>query len=526
MINRRSLITGISKVILLVLLCGCVPVSAGSEEPAARYQPQVYASFTGGSDDDYSFSLEETFDGGCILTGKTVGFGAEHSDAVLIKYAPNGTIEWAKVMRGSGWENGESVKQTADGGYIMTGRTTTLGAGIEDILVVRFDADGNFLWGKTVGGDSADWGYSLELTSDGGFVVAGYTQSFGAGSFDICLLKFTAAGNLTWARTVGGSAMDWGYSVVESSDNDYIIVGFTQSYGAGNNDVLMVSFSSTGSLEWTRTFGGSLTDNGNFVSAYNSGVWVTGFTRSAGAGAEDLFVLNVSNDGALQWGRTIGGTELESGQCLVSTLDSGVVVAGSTATYGNGNYDAFYLKLDSSGNLLWANTFGGNGHDEANHIAETSDGGYLLSVNSSSYGPGVADIGVIRVDGSGGLSDCSAVGTANPTVATFVPEIGTPEPTVTDPDFVVGTMRGMEIGDFLPELEFSCSTCIHDGDVNFDGSLTAGDAQLAFTIAMGGYPSSPGEECAADCNADGEVTAGDAQLIFGASLGMGQCLIS
>jgi hypothetical protein len=149
-------------------------------------------------------------------------------------------VEWEKTFGGRGDDWGRSVQQTSDGGYIIVGSTESYGSGGRDVYLIKVDANGNMQWSKTFGGRRDDGGYSVQQTRDGGYIIVGYTTSYGAGSYDVYLIKVDANGNMQWNRTFGGRGYDWGYSVQQTSDGGYIIVGYTTSYGSGEADVYLI----------------------------------------------------------------------------------------------------------------------------------------------------------------------------------------------------------------------------------------------------------------------------------------------
>jgi hypothetical protein len=213
----------------------------------------------GGTSGDYSYSVVETSDGGFAVSGATRSYGVGNADVWLVKTDVDGNALWNQTFGGTSGDYGSSVVETSDGGYVIAGRTESYGAGSYDVWLVKTDVDGNALWNQTFGGAENDYGYSVVETSDGGFAVSGATRSYGAGDPDVWLVKTDVDGNALWNQTFGGADYDYGYSVVETSDGGYVIAGHTDSYGAGNADVWLVKTDVESGLAWTGSTANSIT---------------------------------------------------------------------------------------------------------------------------------------------------------------------------------------------------------------------------------------------------------------------------
>ena len=271
-------------------------------------------------------SVQQTSDGGYIITGYTGG------DVWLVKTDAAGNEEWSKTFGGLDADIGFSVQQTSDGGYIVAGSTSSFGAGYSDLWLIKTDAAGNEEWSKTFGGTSYDEGRSVQQTSDGGYIVAGSTSSFGAGYSDLWLIKTDAAGNEEWSKTFGGTGNDYGYSVQQTSDGGYIIVGKTTSYGAGGADLWLIKTDAAGNEEWSKTFGGSWGDTGYSVQQTSDGGYIiVGYTLSYDY---DLWVIKTDSEGNEEWNKILGGSYDDMGYSVQQTSDGGYIIAGTTDGYG------------------------------------------------------------------------------------------------------------------------------------------------------------------------------------------------
>ncbi len=201
----------------------------------------------GGKKSDAGYSVQQTSDGGFILVGMTESFGAGYQDLWLIKTDAEGQMIWQRTFGGSEGDVGLSVQQTSDGGFILLGGTVSFGAGeTSDFWLIKTDAEGQMVWQRTFGGNDWDIGVSFQQTSDGGFILLGGTESFGAGDYDFWLIKTDAEGQMVWQRTFGGSNWDVGLSVQQTSDGGFILLGETRSFGAGETDLWLIKTDAEG----------------------------------------------------------------------------------------------------------------------------------------------------------------------------------------------------------------------------------------------------------------------------------------
>jgi len=379
-----------------------------------RTSPPFCKAIGGASHDDGRF-LIQTSDGGYAIAGGTNSFGAGGEDVYVVKLDAKGNLQWTKTIGGKKEEVGNSLIQTSDGGYAIAGVTNSFGAGEKDVYVVKLDANGNLQWTKTIGGPKDDLGTSLIQTSDGGYAIAGSTKSFGAGDEDVYVVKLDANGNLQWTKTIGGKKDDVGLmSLIQTSDGGYAIAGATNSFGAGNGDVYVVKLDANGKLQWTKTIGGPGDEIGfSLIQTSDGGYAIASYTTSFGAGGGDVYVVKLDAKGNLQWTKTIGGPADEIGFSLIQTSDGGYAIAGLTGSFCAGGLDVYVIKLNANGNLQWTKTIGGKEDDKGYSLIQTSDGGYAIAGYTKSFGAGGEDVYVVKLDADGKLQWTKTIGGEN-----------------------------------------------------------------------------------------------------------------
>jgi hypothetical protein len=365
--------------------------------------PAFPATFGGASSDEGS-SVQRTSDGGYIITGWTESFGAGGSDVWLVKTNSSGDKVWDKTFGGTGSDFGHAVEQASDGGYVIVGSTQSYGAGGSDLWLIKTDASGCKVWDRTFGGAASDYGAAVQKTSDGGYVLLGTTVSYGEGNEDVWLVKTDESGNRAWDKTYGGTSYGVGRSVQQTSDGGYIISGsIMPDTGSGHRQALwLIRTDTLGNRVWDRTFGETGYGGGFSVQQIADGGFViAGYTDSQGAGYSDVWLVKTDSLGREVLDKTFGGGSGDFGSSVRQTYGGGYIIAGSTLSYGAGGSDVWLIKTDVAGDKVWDRTFGGAGNDWGSSVQQTSDGGYIITGRTDSYGSGQGDLWLIKTDAEG-----------------------------------------------------------------------------------------------------------------------------
>ncbi|WP_298556599.1 hypothetical protein [uncultured Algibacter sp.] len=348
-------------------------------------------------------------------------------DYWLLKFNQNDALEWQKTFGGTDDDRGNDIIQTHDGGYAIIGFSkssdghVTENNGAHDYWVSKLDASGTISWEKNYGFLGADIGNSIIQTHDGGFLLTGVldvSASNGEGNSkntkskssriqhaggDYWAIKINATGEIAWRRYYGGSFTDTPYDVIQTEDKGYLIVGSSDSADVdinnnkGTYDFWVVKISEAGTLVWEQSFGGSQTDEARAIVKSNDGNYIiVGDTRSndfdvsTNKGAADLWVIKISPTGNLIWEKTFGGSSFDVARSISKTQDNDFIISGNSRsldgnlTNNNGQNDAWVIKVDTNGNLKWQKTIGGSEIDFAYDAVELNDKSLIIVGNSSS----------------------------------------------------------------------------------------------------------------------------------------------
>ena len=326
---------------------------------------------------------------------------------VLFAQAVSAQVSFERTYGGANGDVGYSIMPATDGGYVVAGYTGSYGAGSNDVYVIRTDASGDTLWTRTYGGSDSDEGNDVIAAHDAGYMVLGWTRSFGAGDQDIYLIKIDASGDTLWTRTYGGPNQDGGESIARTPDGGYIIVGSTYSFNAnGGRDAYLIKIDANGDTLWTKMYGRGGWDRAFSVAVTSDdGLIITGYSETSRLeSARDVYLLRTDSNGDTLWTRTYGGGNRDLGGKVLTTGDGGYFISGYTQSFGAGGVDFYAIKTDASGDTTWTRTYGGPA-DDFGWTSVVGNNGYFLVGRTESFGAGDFDVYLISIDDSGNLLD-------------------------------------------------------------------------------------------------------------------------
>ena len=344
-------------------------------------------------------------DGNFYAFGQTSSQGAGSIDFLLAKYDALGAVQWQRVLGGTGGDSDGSLAIDSADNLYLVGETASDGEGSDDFLIAKYNSSGTIQWQRVLGGASIERATGIAIDSSDNLLVVGHSYSAGAGDFDVLLAKYNSSGTIQWQRTLGGTGTERGNALaIDSADNVYVF-GETASSGEGQEDFLIAKYNSAGTLQWQRTLGGSSGEDG-FGIAFDSddNLYVTGRTSSQGVAFDDLFLAKFNSSGTVQWQRVLGGSQSDTGNSVAVDSSNNVYVLGTTTSTGEGSDDYLLAKYNSTGVIQYQRVIGGTGAEFGNSIViDSSDTMYLVGVTQST-GEGNSSLLIAKLPSDGSLT--------------------------------------------------------------------------------------------------------------------------
>ena len=364
----------------------------------------------GGTQNERGYAVQQTSDGGYVIVGSSTSYGAGGSDLWILKVDASGEFSWSKTYGGQGNDVGKAIVQTSDGGYIITGYTKSFSSGGDmDLWLIKTDANGESClyndggtctqnsskWVKSFGTSGNDYGNSVQETSEGDFIVAGKSGRIPS----VFVVKTNSLGEKIWENLYGTGPGDRGQYIIERQDLGFLIVGKENPNNADDN-LCLINIDTDGSEVWHSLYGGGSSDGGNHVSEVSGGGFIiAGSTKSYGNGNwDDMWLVKTSTGGSMEWQKTYGGNYTEIGNYVHEKVSGGYIITGSTESNGQGLYDIWVVSTDYTGNEIYSQTFGGNMDDKALRGSKSDNGELLIIGYTSSFGNGGDDVLFIKID--------------------------------------------------------------------------------------------------------------------------------
>jgi hypothetical protein len=409
--NMKKNIIGI-----FVCMLMCATVLMVAETTIAKKTTQSFSDpevdwerTYGGEKIDWGSCVQQTADGGYIISGTYYrnAWSLWYSNLYLIKTDANGIEEWHQIQGTYDREHvAQYVQQTNDGGYIIAGYQGT--GGDYDAILEKTDNEGNVIWIKIFGKpDVYDTGRSVQQTTDGGYILTGWTQSYGAGSCDAWLIKTDANGNEIWNRTFGGANSDNGNYVQITSDGGYMIIGTTESFGnLGSVDAWLIKTDENGYEQWNRTFGSpDYEDVLNGQQTTDGGYILVG-TKPLMDGTTDIWVVKTNANGTIVWESTYGGTDYDTGYSIQQTTDGGFFITGDSTDTSSGVPDVYVIKTDANGNEEWSKKIDKNQSEDRGYYGiQNADGDYIITGYTGAYLDEASDVWLIKLTEENGAAN-------------------------------------------------------------------------------------------------------------------------
>ncbi len=426
---------GFLRAVLLLIMK--IPFFVSAQAPSIVWEHSL-----GGEGIDMASCVQQTLDGGYIISGTSYSTSGDidnhlgDGDCWIVKLDASGGIMWQKSYGGSEFDNAKSVKEISDGGYVFAGITASNNRdvvgfhGLGDAWVVKIDNSGNILWSKCLGGTDIEMASAIELTGDGGFIIAGYTQSsdgdvtgyHGGEGKDFWVVRLNDTGGVQWQKTYGGTKNDIAYDIISTTDGGYIVGGYAQStdgdviLNMGMADAWVLKLDDTGGIQWQKTYGGTNVEVATSLRQTLDGGYIIGcqtFSNDgdiiSNHGEADVWLIKVDDTGAVVWNKTYGGSTDDNIGAIQITKDNGYIIGGSTASHDgdvtgmHDTTDYWVVKLDEMGSIEWNKCLGGSLFDFGTYIVQCADSTYVVVGTSSSTdedisgGHGLQDYWVVKL---------------------------------------------------------------------------------------------------------------------------------
>ena len=390
-------------IIKLMIISICLLSLTSCYHTRPNYQGEIVWEKTfGGEENDQGYCIIETHDGGYAITGSTESKGNGKKDSWVLRLDKNGELIWEKTFGGDENDQGNSIIETSDDGYAITGSTESKGNGKQDLWVLKLDRDGELQWEKTFGGEENDQGKIILQKDNKHFIVAGWTESHGIIFADYWLLEIDQTGQLIWDKTYGGDDIDKINALTIDRDNNLLALGITWSMGTGGKDAWVVKLDPEGNLVWEKLLGGNQDDELYQIISDKDDYFLIGYSYSKGAGGKDAWLVKLDDNGDLQWEKFYGGRDSEFAESLVVLNNKNIVFCGQKIRYcpkcSSGGYSYYWVAhLDDELEIKWEKVFLESANSHPRKIIATQSNHLLLVGDTINNSHGKIDISIVKM---------------------------------------------------------------------------------------------------------------------------------
>jgi uncharacterized delta-60 repeat protein len=358
----------------------------------------------GGPLPDKAYDLAALSDGGVVAVGHTRALKGVGHDVLVIRIDRQGQVVWSRTFGGVNEDHAYGVVTSGNEDIIVAGYTRSKSYGKGDCWVCRINLDGTLIWERLYGGPLDDRARTITATNDGGVVVAGFTQSKGAPDGDAWVIKIDEKGQMVWEQTFGRNGDDGIFQIKALSDGSLFAAGYSDFGGSIGFDLRVLKITQNGRLIWEQSFGKSVFDAGTAIEPISDGgCVVAGITSEEGYQNDQAWIMRLDPNGELIWQRILGGEKTDNAWALIKRDISHFVVAIATSSFGSGSTDAWILCFDINGKQIWEQIYGGKLWDRPTSLTLATDGGLFLGGYTTTKGAGYEDFWLLRLDSNGNL---------------------------------------------------------------------------------------------------------------------------
>ncbi len=379
-------------IVMLMITITFTPIIA-----EARFK-RSWARTFGGEKHDIAHEVLLTEDGGYLMVGYSSSYGYRNQ-VLLYKTNSNGFAEWFRVIGGEYSDRAYAATNTMDGGYAIAGSTTSYGGrDNEDFYLVKTDSEGIVEWEANFGGDHDEIAYDVIQTSDGGYLLGGSTVTFGHRGTDYWVVKTDEHGEKEWSRYFGGQQDEVCTSVLETEDGNFLIGGYTASYGDPGDGLWIIKIDPEGEPIWETNVGGYLDDRiHDMIITNDGGIAAAGDTRSFTELGSNFWLIKLNSEGIEEWNQSYGGDYYDIAYSLLQTPEGNFILAGSETSVGGVQEDIYIVETDGNGNELHSYRVSGGREDIAYSIIQVDDGEYIIAGKTQSYGEGGYSFYLVKI---------------------------------------------------------------------------------------------------------------------------------